>query len=200
MKTWQDFIGDEIPTDVEIIQIIEDYEYFLQHGNIGQSMLRTIAEKWQENLSFHVPVTTTMRDLVNYCYKAYTLKTMKLKNSGKHKMITAADARELITLSKLENDTRLEKIGEKITEAATLGLNFISLTNKMPYNTELHVVSESNYRDPQMTAVQKLLAESLRDFGFTIVIATEKINVHNYFSPDDNSDVVEIQHYIRVSW
>jgi hypothetical protein len=112
-------------------------------------------------------------------------------------MINANEARELVSTSVEAHEMRIVRIGEQITSAAQSGKRSISLTNTLPYFTELHAVWTSSYRTPEMTAIQRLVAVTLRKLGFEVTIETEKTKTRNDdFEEVDGDD----ESFIKVSW
>lgn len=71
MKTWDEFIAKKLVNDLDVTQMINEYEEFTKFGIIGDCLLRSTADDWQKNLGCYVSVTNTMGNIATECYKKF---------------------------------------------------------------------------------------------------------------------------------
>jgi len=114
-------------------------------------------------------------------------------------MITAKEAKELVEQSDEKMSRRLDQIGEKIKEAATLGKREIWLDMALPYHTEF-AVAERPFYSAEFTPLQRLIEQKLKAFGYSMQIAKRETHIGGGLGSMD--DEVKIEHlpYLQVRW
>jgi hypothetical protein len=91
-------------------------------------------------------------------------------------LINAMQARELVEQSKDVLDKRLEKISDKIREAATLGKRELYLADVL-YHDDWVNVEHQSYRTPEFTPVQRQIEKEMKRLGFVMGIAMREVKV-----------------------
>jgi hypothetical protein len=114
-------------------------------------------------------------------------------------MITAKEARELVEQSEASMTRRLNQIGEKIVEAATLGKRELWLTSALPYHAEFQVKHEV-CRTPEFTPLQRLIETELKKLGYMMKIVDREVTIGGGLGSMDDEPRNEMHPYIRVTW
>ena len=114
-------------------------------------------------------------------------------------MINAREARELVEQSLVVMEKRLNQIGEKIKEAATLGKREIWLTTALPYHKEFEVEYQP-YRSAEFTPLQRLIEKELKRLGYEMKIELRETKIGGGFKSLDGESKIEMHPYIKVSW
>lgn len=80
MKTWHEFIEQNITTDAVCVDLITQYEQMCRDGCIGECLLRSTARLWLLNLSgVEIGIVQVMRDIAMESYKLLAHKYMNSK-------------------------------------------------------------------------------------------------------------------------
>ena len=113
-------------------------------------------------------------------------------------MITQAEARALVDSSNVVMEARIEKIGEKISEAAALGKTELWLSDVL-YSDEFQI-NHQPYRSAGMTPLQQLVKKELSKYGFNLEIKTRSTQIGGGLGSMD----VEVRHedlpYLYIRW
>ena len=96
-------------------------------------------------------------------------------------------------------EKRLDQIGEKIREAATLGKSEIWLTSALPMHKEFEVDYQP-YRNADFTPLQRLVEKELRRHGFTMKIELRETKIGGGFKSLDGETKIEMHPYLKVTW
>ena len=113
-------------------------------------------------------------------------------------LINAMQARELVEQSKEVLDKRLEKISDKIREAATLGKRELYLADVL-YHDDWVNVEHQSYQTPEFTPVQRLIEKEMKRLGFAMGIAMREVKVGGGFKSMDETKF-ENHPYILIKW
>lgn len=113
-------------------------------------------------------------------------------------LINAREARELVEQSKDVLDKRLEKISEKIREAATLGKRELYLADVI-YHDDWVNVEKKPFYPPEFTPVQRLIEKEMKRLGFTMGIVMREVKVGGGFKSMDETKF-EDHPYILIKW
>ena len=113
-------------------------------------------------------------------------------------LINAREARELVEQSKDVLDKRLEKISEKIREAATLGKQELYLADVL-YHDDWVKVEHKPFYQPEFTPIQLRIQKEMKRLGFTMCIAMREVQVGGGFKSMDETKF-EDHPYILIKW
>ncbi len=113
-------------------------------------------------------------------------------------LINAREARELVEQSKDVLDKRLEKISDKIREAATLGKRELYLADVIYHDDWVNVEMKPFY-PPEFTPVQRLIEKEMKRLGFTMGIAMREVKVGGGLGSTDEGKF-ENHPYILIKW
>jgi hypothetical protein len=84
MTLFDDFIAKNATLEAELWQIVEDYNLMEQQGWINDSLMRSLAEKLQnDNPQFNVDIVHIMDKLYVACLKRLALKGKEYKKEAK---------------------------------------------------------------------------------------------------------------------
>lgn len=114
-------------------------------------------------------------------------------------MINARQAREMVEQSSAMMEKRLEQIGEKITEAASLGKSELWLTSALPYHKEFEV-EDKPYYPAEFTPLQRLVKKEMERLGYSFKIEQRDVKIGGGLGSMDEAPREEKRPYIRVTW
>lgn len=114
-------------------------------------------------------------------------------------MITAKEARELVEQSAEILQKRMERLDIWIRAEAGLGKNELLLKEYL-YHEDWMKVDKRPYRDPEFTAVQRLIKAALEKVGFTVDIHGYPITIGGGLGSMDEEPREGTAYVIRVRW
>lgn len=116
------------------------------------------------------------------------------------KLITAKEARELVTLGELNIQRLLSVICDTVRKKASVGQTNIDLQREL-YGYPEFVVQQVSYRPAEYTPLQLILKKKLEELGFVVTCPFVSVNVltHND-DPLEDGVRTEKEPHIMVSW
>jgi hypothetical protein len=113
--------------------------------------------------------------------------------------INAQEARQLVEQSKAVLDQRLDKLGEKIREAASLGKRELYPADVL-YHDDWVNIEKKPFYPPELTPVQRLIEKELKRHGFIMVIDTRNIKIGGGLGSMDDEVKYEDHPYMLIKW
>jgi hypothetical protein len=116
-------------------------------------------------------------------------------------MINAKEARQLVETSKEVMTKRLDRIGEKIEDAAKLGKSEIVLDHALPHD-EVYKVNKKDFYPAELTEVQRLLKKELEAYPLSYIVSVieQKHDGRGGLGCMDDEPVPFSTWHIKVSW
>lgn len=116
-------------------------------------------------------------------------------------LIPAKDARALVEQSDALMIRYLDDLGVIIEREARLGKRFVSPSSTigLQFRT-IYDVEHIQYRQAELTPLQKLLAAELKKAGYTMKLDTQTVQVGGGLGSMDDEVKHEQRDYIKISW
>ena len=114
-------------------------------------------------------------------------------------MITAKEARDIADASDARMEKRLDKIGEKVKDAANAGKRELILDYAITDDDAFKMKDAGLFRPPEFTPLQLKMRDKLKEYGFSLEIKMVRTKIRGGLgSLDDEIEHEDVPHlYIR---